>query len=72
MREQLSAAQPRCLLTEPDADAGLIATATKGLAQIAPLRQIEVDILGRNIDDGEDGYTRLMRAVVADFVECLR
>jgi zinc transport system substrate-binding protein len=72
VREQLSAAQPRCLLTEPDADAGLIATATKRLAQIAPLRQIEVDILGRNIDDGEDGYTRLMRAVVADFVECLR
>ena len=72
VREALSAARPSCLLTEPDADAGLIATATQVLAQTAPLRQIEVDILGRNINDGEDGYTRLMRAVVADFVECLR
>ena len=72
VREELNTASPRCLLTEPDADAGLIATATKGLALTAPLRQIEVDILGRNIDDGEDGYTRLMRAVVADFVDCLR
>lgn len=72
VREALSVSRPSCLLTEPDADAGLIATATQVLAQTAPLRQIEVDILGRNIDDGEDGYTRLMRAVVADFVECLR
>ena len=72
----LAKMQPRCLLTEPDADTGLIATATKGLAQglaqRQPLRQVEVDILGRNIADGEDGYTRLMRAVVANFVECLK
>ena len=71
VRASLASAQPQCLLTEPDSDAGLIATAMKGLAQKTTLRRVEVDIFGRNIDEGQDGYTRLMRAVVADFVECL-
>ena len=71
VRASLASAQPQCLLTEPDSDAGLIATAMKGLAQETTLRRVEVDILGRKIDEGQDGYTRLMRAVVADFVECL-
>lgn len=71
VRASLASAQPQCLLTEPDSDAGLIATAMKGLAQETTLRRVEVDILGRKIDEGQEGYTRLMRAVVADFVECL-
>ncbi|MDP5003487.1 MAG: hypothetical protein NWQ51_06285, partial [OM182 bacterium] len=72
VRASLASAQPQCLLTEPDSDAGLIATAMKGLAQETTLRRVEVDILGRKIDEGREGYTRLMRAVVADFVECLK
>jgi len=72
VRASLASAQPQCLLTEPDSDAGLIATAMKGLALETTLRRVEVDILGRKIDEGQDGYTRLMRAVVADFVECLK
>lgn len=72
VRASLASAQPRCLLTEPDSDPGLIATAMKGLAQETTLRRVEVDILGRKIDEGQEGYTRLMRAVVADFVECLK
>lgn len=71
VKTSLASAQPKCLLTEPDSDAGLIATAIKGLAQETTLRRVEVDILGRKIDEGKEGYTRLMRAVVADFVECL-
>jgi zinc transport system substrate-binding protein len=72
VRASLASAQPQCLLTEPDSDLGLIATAMKGLAQETTLRRVEVDILGRKIDEGREGYTRLMRAVVADFVECLK
>lgn len=72
VRASLASAQPQCLLTEPDSDPGLIATAMKGLAQETTLRRVEVDILGRKIDEGREGYTRLMRAVVADFVECLK
>ena len=71
LRASLASAQLQCLLTEPDSDAGLIATAMKGLAQETTLRRVEGDILGQKIDEGQDGYTRLMRAVVADFVECL-
>ena len=67
-RAAIARANPRCLLVEPDADAGIVATALNG----QPLRRVEIDSLGYRTPPGEQHYARFMRRFADDVLACLR
>lgn len=67
LRSDVNRSQPVCLFTEPGADAGLIATALAGHR----LREIELDVLGAAVPDGNNGYSRLLDSLADPLIDCL-
>ena len=67
LRSTIASTLPVCLVTEPGADGGLISTALAGHT----LRQVELDVLGAGVPDGQSGYARFLKSLAEPLLGCL-
>lgn len=68
LREALEKQQIRCLFSEPQFDARLLARLSDGL----PIRHAVLDPLGATIPPGPDAYAQLMQELAATLGNCLK
>ena len=67
LRSTIASTLPVCLVTEPGADGGLISTALAGHT----LPQVELDVLGAGVPDGQSGYARFLKSLAEPLLGCL-
>ncbi len=67
VRKTIEAMQPRCLISEADANADLVNTFTRGVE----MQIVEVDLLGYNIELSTQAYTELLESVADSYSACL-
>lgn len=67
VRSRIRETGARCVFSEPQYDAGLVATAIEG----TPARSAQLDPLGAGIEPGPDAYFILLRRLAAALAGCL-
>ena len=67
LRRQVNDQQPSCLLLEFDSSSDLVDTVLND----HELKQITVDLLGKNVNSSENAYSEFMANLADDFYECL-
>ena len=66
-RQQLEAADPQCILLEPESEQGMVDTMLQTLAP----KRITIDILGATIEEGDSAYLNLLNHVTEGFSNCM-
>jgi zinc transport system substrate-binding protein len=67
VRKKIEATQPKCLISEADANADLANTFTRGVE----MKIVEVDLLGYNIPLSTQAYIELLESVADSYTSCL-
>ncbi|MFT4863818.1 MAG: zinc transport system substrate-binding protein [Pseudohongiellaceae bacterium] len=67
VRKKIEATQPKCLISEADANADLANTFTRGVE----MKIVEVDLLGYNIPLSTQAYIELLESVADSYTACL-
>lgn len=67
VRELIAKENPRCLMSEADANTELVITFTRG----AQIKIVDVDLLGYDIPVSQQAYGQLLESVAGSFESCL-
>lgn len=67
VRELIAKENPRCLISEADANPELVITFTRG----APIKIADVDLLGYDIPVSQQAYGQLLDSIAGSFESCL-
>lgn len=68
LRQQVGNLRPGCVMLEPDASEGLVAS----VFQDRLPRKVMADVLGHTIEAAQGGYVELMKSILTSFEECLQ
>lgn len=66
-RQQLEAADPQCILLEPESAEAMVDTMLQSLTP----KRITIDILGSTIEEGDHAYLNLLNHVTEGFSNCM-